>query len=291
MLKKALRFLRYERLFIKWCARKRPDFVIIGSMRSGTTSLYQYLKSHPDVIGSSVKEPSFFSWDSRMGIKKYMSLFPLKEEATDKLVFEASATYLHHRKAARRLNAAIPSIKIIVNLRDPIARAVSHYNYYANPESPFGLENPEQIETRDITQAFTDDLQGHEHRWNKKYCRFSLYGEQLEPYYELFGSQNILTLELQQMEKDPGSLMGRVSRFLGIDDSWFSAHQSAANKTESDVSLSADNKMQFDVHNAQEYDIDLPQELREALVGLYRDDVTRLQEITGERFSWSSDYA
>jgi len=104
-----------------------PHFIIIGAMNAGTTSLYHYLKTHPDIISSSPKEPSFFVQDRfRKGLEWYKSIF----KGAGRFAFEASANYSKRHLfpgVPKRMFKVVSEIKLIYLLRDPIERAKSHY--------------------------------------------------------------------------------------------------------------------------------------------------------------------
>ena len=127
-------------------ARSLPDFLIIGAKRSGTTSMYQYLLEHPQVLPlfpsadhlpmrANIKGIHFFDANFERGLGWYRSHFPLettRQRAAQRLgrpaqSGEASPYYLFHPHAAERAHAVVPSARVIVLLRDPTDRAYSHY--------------------------------------------------------------------------------------------------------------------------------------------------------------------
>src|SRR5688500_12756352 len=126
-----------------------PNFFVIGAPRSGTTSMYEYLDAHPDIVMSTVKEPDFFArsslddahplGDERVAslqedaeanavlnaeLNEYLKLFGRKDQRRRG---EASAVYLGHPTAAWHLHAYVPDARFVAILRDPVERAFSHY--------------------------------------------------------------------------------------------------------------------------------------------------------------------
>lgn len=111
-----------------------PTFLIVGAPKAGTTSLYHYLRSHPDVFMSEAKEPHYFSyagegqpaWGMR-SLDAYEALFDSVhgERATG----EASTWYLYSETAAEEIYRALPNTQIIILLRNPIGRAYSSWSY------------------------------------------------------------------------------------------------------------------------------------------------------------------
>mgnify|MGYP006439820863 CR=1 FL=1 len=114
--------------------RVLPNFIIVGAQKAGTTSLFRYLTSHPQIKAPfKTKEIHFFdggleSEDNyKKGLKWYKSHFPLKSKMYNKLTYEASPLYLFHPCAPKRIKKDIPDVKIIILLRNPVERSISHY--------------------------------------------------------------------------------------------------------------------------------------------------------------------
>ena len=115
--------------------RPLPDFLVIGAARSGTTSLYRYLERHPAIAAASMKEIHYFSIDHWRGVEWYRAHFPTA--MTRKIVTwrgdarcqtgEATPYYLFHPLAPERIADALPDIRLVILLRNPIDRAFSHY--------------------------------------------------------------------------------------------------------------------------------------------------------------------
>jgi len=113
-----------------------PDFLIIGSMKGGTTSFYSYLNQHPQILPCIIKESHYFSKFYGKGIKWYKSCFThtyaedFKKRILKKkfLTGEATADYYFYPHAAKRVHDVVPNAKIILLLRNPIDRAYSEYN-------------------------------------------------------------------------------------------------------------------------------------------------------------------
>lgn len=110
--------------------RTRPDFLFIGGAKCGSTSFAIYLDAHPQVCIRGPKEPNFWSWGNYA--EKYQDFFvnesPISRPlAEDRLSGEFSTSYLLHPLTPRRVYAALPEVKIILMLRNPVDRAYSHY--------------------------------------------------------------------------------------------------------------------------------------------------------------------
>jgi len=117
----------------------KPSFLIIGTQKGGTTSLFHYLQKHPNVLSPEKKEIQYFSWNYRRGLLWYRSFFPKKKN--NKIAGEASPDYLFHPYAAKRAYEYNPNFKIIVLLREPIDRALSQYHHEINKNKHFKYQD------------------------------------------------------------------------------------------------------------------------------------------------------
>ena len=120
-------------------ARMRPDFVLVGASRSGTTSLFTALTAHPDVRRPAVnKGVRYFDLNYQRDLAWYLGHFPLRPFAgAGARTFEASGYYLFHPLAVPRLAHDLPDAKIVMMLRDPVERAYSAWKH----ESARGFED------------------------------------------------------------------------------------------------------------------------------------------------------
>lgn len=280
----------YYRFYKEFSKNAFPDFLVIGALKSGTTSLYHYLNNHSQVASSSIKETNFFSWEYNRGIQYYLNFFPLKKEVIGNLVFEACPHYLADPKSARRIKAVLPHVKLIAILRDPIERAISNYNYFSSSTSKFGIQNPGQLDGRNIDQAFNDDLEGKEKRLFRQYCRLSLYGEQLKKYYEKFSSKNILVLDFDLMKTDIKRFLKKVTDFLEIDHEEFHAFLQSEETVESDASFEKKQDKTFRKYNVQHYSLQVDPQTGKDLIGFYTKDIQLLHQLSGTTFNWGKKY-
>lgn len=197
---------------------KKPNFFILGAGKSGTTSLYYYLKQHPQVFMSSVKEPSFFC-DVFQVVSNpiaYISLF--RDASHEKAVGEASHVYMSYPGAARTLKAFFPNAKFIVVLRNPAERAYSLYKHmiYQGLEWIGTFEKALAMEEVRIRDAAFRKTCPH-YFYNYLYFRSGLYGEQLERYLEFFDKENFLFLLFDELKTNHIGLISKAYRFLGVD--------------------------------------------------------------------------
>ncbi|MEQ8752500.1 MAG: sulfotransferase [Coleofasciculus sp. G1-WW12-02] len=109
---------------------KHLDFIIIGAMKAGTTSLFKYLQPHPEIYMIPEKETSFFSSDYYF--KKRWENFAnevFQGAPLDKMWGKASPSYMPDPRVPQRIYEIMPNVKLIALLRNPIDRAFSHYKH------------------------------------------------------------------------------------------------------------------------------------------------------------------
>jgi hypothetical protein len=163
---------------------KLPDFVILGAMKAGTTSLFRWLERHPDVALPEDKEPAFFSRDDRWarGVGSYAKLFAALP--SDKLSGEASVHYSDPAvasRAAARLHEVLPEARLIFLARDPAERLRSHYRHQVQRGR----------ERRPLLEALSEP--------DSPYVRCSLYDDALRPYLERFARERLLLVDFASL--------------------------------------------------------------------------------------------
>lgn len=185
---------------------RMPDFLIIGAMKSGTTSFFNLLGRHPSIFVPYWKELQYFSRDHKyaLGEKSYTEHFT--EAKKDQIVGEGSTCYSrwpHYPHAAERIAARLPDIKLIYLMRHPVERAYSHYGHIMQ-ERIVKKEGP--ILT--FEEALRDD---------KEIIDASLYKMQIERYLELFERDQILFLTFDELVSSPDELLQQTQEFLGVE--------------------------------------------------------------------------
>ena len=201
-----------------------PNFLIVGMCRCGTTSLYHYLKEHPDVFLSRVKEPSFFlaqslpvpekgigddARDYYRDLDEYARLFEKSEGCL--AVGEASADNLYHAdKVIPHIHKHLGDPKIIISLRDPVERAFSAYTYLIS-------ERREFLPFEDgLAQEEKRRQGGWRHIWF--YKEAGLYFRCVKAYLENFSRVKVCLFD--DLKTKPGPLVQDLYRFLGVDPSF-----------------------------------------------------------------------
>lgn len=200
-----------------------PNFFIIGAAKSGTSSLYMYLKQHPEIYMSPVKEPHFFSFDDQSKYTKgpgdpihkaitdfdaYQALFDgVKDE---KAVGEASTSYLYRPEAPKRIYTMLPDAKLIAILRNPIERAFSAYMHVVRDQRETAHTFSEAL-----TLEKTRKAAGWEPIWH--FTSVGHYHEQLSRYYSLFDREQIRVFLFEDLISSQKNMMKKIFRFLNVD--------------------------------------------------------------------------
>jgi Sulfotransferase domain len=181
-----------------------PNFIVIGAMKSGTSSLHRWLMSHPQVFMSEDKEPEYFATDRNWsrGQEWYESLFA---DAGDAIAIgEASTVYTKHpvhHGVPQRMARLVPEARLIYLVRHPLERIRSHYEHSLRLNS----------ESRPLAEAVRDD---------PKYVNYSRYAFQTDQYLECFPREQLLMVTSEDLRNHREATLSRMFGFLGVDPAW-----------------------------------------------------------------------
>lgn len=269
---------RWRRLTAPW--RLKPDFLIIGAMKAGTTSLYDILAQHPRVLPALRKEVHFFDLADRFdrGLGFYRAFFEtrqsrarlLAELGKPILTGEASPYYLYHPLAPQRVAQQLGRPRCIALLREPIARAWSHFQHakrYRWESRLFReavaaqLRDPERLER----ELLADPTRDHTAHQLLSYVHRGQYAEQLERWFAAVGRDNVLVLNAERFYRDTDAQVARVLDFLGLPPAKLALPKPS---------------------NAGGYKSDMRDDVRQKLLEYYAPHNERLFELLGERYDW-----
>ena len=177
-----------------------PDFIIIGAMKSATTTLHEQLARQPGLFMSRPKEPNFFSDDENYakGLDWYASCFEGPARTTS--CGESSTHYTKlptHPRTVERMVEALPRVKLIYVMRHPIDRLTSHYLH-------------EQTVGR-ITVGLEEAVDRH-----PELVDYGRYSMQLEPYLRAYGPESVHPVFFDRLVSRPDEELERIGRFLGV---------------------------------------------------------------------------
>lgn len=291
----------------------KPNFLIAGASKAGTTSLHEYLAQHPDVFMSTFKEPNYFvpgyayeNWDD------YLALF--RGARDEKAIGESSTGYLYCPESPEWIKSILSPVKIILMLRNPARRGESLYWWmvregYENASTFAEALELESSRARhpsfreSCPQFFPDYL----------YYETGLYSAQVRRFLETFGPRNVRTFIFEEFVSNPRITCREVFKFLGVDPTFeptIAIHNEAR--------FPASPRLQFWLRNrAPKYLRFLPAKIRRAvierlmnsntrrgsipkrdleseqrLLDLYRDDIQKLEQLLERDLSiWLHDGA
>ena len=209
--------------------RTLPNFIIIGSSKSGTWAIHNYLLQHPDV-DYSARNIHFFEYAYSNKISWYKSHFPTKlykslVESIHKrkcLMSEHTSTYLHHPLIPQRVKDGIPDVKLIVSLRNPIDRAYSNYHMFVRigtekrtfEDAVFSeLKRIEIIKENDNFQIKNPNFSNCV---EFNYLRHGTYVDKLENWLKFFRREQFCIVENKDLSKNPQQVFDKIFEFLNV---------------------------------------------------------------------------
>lgn len=279
------RRITYKRLAARQsipAERVLPDFLIIGGQRCGTSSLYKYLGAHPQIVPSLRKETRYFSVEYERGIGWYRAHFPTAAAMRglhwlrgSSRTFEATPDYLFDPRTPDRVAATLPYARFVVLLRDPVARAYSHWQHMRrlNLET-LSFTEAVELESERIGGELEELHRGRAGSFRKAF-RFSYvtrghYADQLQRWLQVFPADRFLILDAEDLFSHPEQVLAQVCRFVGVDE-WTPSEFRNYSRSASNCSNQADV-----VEAVQE-------DLRRHFAG----ENEGLARIVGRRFPWT----
>jgi Sulfotransferase domain len=280
-----------------------PNLIIIGGLKCGTTSIHHYLGLHPEINMSKPKELNFFvkelNWD--LGIPWYEGRFddrcPVRGESSPHYT-----NLPRYHGVAQRIHDNIPEARLLYMVRDPISRILSHWRHATGAG----------YESRPMEDVLLRDGQ--------TYITRSMYWMQLQPYLELFPRGQIEIITQEELRNDRDGTMRKAFSFAGVDPN-FSSEQFDREWEKSTAKESGQYQLMekliklpgfrsfdrnFDrlpermrwmvekvVHDPDAPEAPKPQltpEIEGHLLGLFGEDVRRLQEFAGREFEGWKNY-
>lgn len=265
-----------------------PNFIVIGASRCGTQWIHDNLMLHPDIyLPVERQELHFFSKYYDEGMERYEQFFD--DCKNEKAIGEVTPDYIFSEMAAKRIKHHIPKVKLIVSLRNPTDRLYSMYwilkgKYEENKNLSFEQKldkNPELIE------------QGY-------------YVDFLKPYFDLFGKENILVLQFDQLKNNPNVFLKSIYHFLGVNENFISPYKNTKINRATFRKYTGKSKILFFLWrglkkfklNRIAYKIEkwnsisipqMNQETREKLIKIYKPKISELSDFLNSDFShWNN---
>ena len=252
--------------------RQLPGFLVIGTQRGGTTSLYRHLVAHPQVESATPsKGVHYFDREPEKSLNWYRAHFPLARD-DGHISGEGSPYYLFHPLVPARVATALPEVRVIAILRDPVERAYSSYKQeYARGfedaetfEQALELE-PERLSGEEERIVRHPGYQSYSHQ-HHAYVGRGMYLDQLKAWRQHVPAERTLVLQTERFSADPASGMRAVFQFLGLEPVLQDSYRK---------------------YNARPY-ADMKPDTRERLAAAFAEPNRRLYEFLGEDFGWST---
>jgi hypothetical protein len=212
----------------------RLGFLIVGAPKAGTTSLFEYMRVHPQIHMPAEKELYFFNMNRnyRRGLDWYLETVS-RDAPADAVCGEATTEYLsgapypdeHDRTPTRvnghppeeiiprRIRAALPDVKLICVLRDPVARAYSHHRMMALgrvDSRSFEQAVEELIRPEALAQARITRSRDNGYVVNGEYCRL------LAAFLRVFPREQLMVIFSDELARSPRQTLANVFEFIGV---------------------------------------------------------------------------
>ena len=253
--------------------RLLPDFLIIGTQRGGTTSLYNYLQTHPCIGTTTTKEIHFFDRKYSKGLAWYRGHFPTAFQkyytqhlqGRTFLTGEATPSYLFHPHAFKRVAQALPGVKLIVMLRNPVDRAYSQHHHvikhgYVTSSFEEAIRDEEERIDRERKKILQDEAYDSYAYRHASYLSRGIYVDQLQTWMKVFPREQFLILKSEDFYANPARSFKQVLAFLGVPETELQVEKGEYKNYNNNVYASMDPQMRsrlieyFKPHNARLYD-------------------------------------
>jgi hypothetical protein len=247
-----------------------PQFLIIGVQKAGTTTLYNNLTQHPQLLMPGEKEVHFFDLHYDKGIGWYKNKFRNRNPFRSRIAGEASPYYLFHPMVAQRVALHLPKVKLIVLLRNPVERAYSHFQHeikykrehLTSFEQAIEMEN--QRIAADEKALMEGRLQKSAAHQSFSYISRGLYAKQIERWLEYFPISQMLFLKSEDFFANPKAELPAVYEFLGVKEIFPKV---------------------LDAQNVNHYP-ELKENLRKNTAAFFKEDAEKLVALLGDKFRW-----
>jgi Sulfotransferase domain len=251
-------------------AREAPSFLIAGAQKAGTTALFNYLGRHGSFRRPLLKDVHFFDLNHRRGLEWYLSHFPSKaamarlrrRTGANTATGEGATYYLFHPWAPARVAEAFPEIKVIILLRDPVKRAVSHYHHNVRmgrerlPMREAFERESDRIGTEAARLEVDPNFQSLNHQ-HFSYLARGAYAGQLRRWHRHFPSEQILTLCSEEFSASTDEIFRQACHFIGIPSRSLPSYlqERAARRIHRDQDAEAFARARFKSANEELFDL------------------------------------
>lgn len=202
-----------------------PDIYIIGTQKSGTTTLYHWLTQHPQLYGHPLaKDYGYFGLSQTDKDQLHQFLRFQRDSPPESQTIGGEANAMYTAFGPQRMRNLIPSAKLIAILRNPVDRAFSAYAYAVE----------RMMETRTFAQAIHEELAEmvyeHEDALQRDYLGHGNYARQLQEVYKYYRRDQVKVLIFEELREKPEKVLVETFQFLGVTND-FKPNMSVKNET------------------------------------------------------------
>lgn len=287
-----LRCSALARLPSSWLdvTHSRPDFLIIGGQKCGTTALYDYLVQHNQILPCAYKEVHYFNYQYGKGEYWYRRHFPLQKKITQArretglpiLTGEASPCYLLFPQTPQRVYDFVPRVKLIVLLRNPVDRAYSHYTMNVAKQTTFDVVEKRRVAREPLPFEAALDAEAERMKtalalleadplsrgqWLQmhSYQTRGLYAQHIHRWLQIFPRAQFLFIDSSELKENANAVFQRTLEFLGLEPCQLP---------------------RYEPRHVGEYSQPMNPETRARLVAYFQPHNAELYELLGRRFDW-----
>lgn len=257
--------IRFKYRLLTSESRSLPSGLIVGAMKSGTTSLYKNLTKYPSIHGPTKKEVHFFGENYKKGVNWYKAHFPMKEKVSGGEVIEATPKYIFSKGVPKQIKEVVPKAKIIMILRNPVNRAISHYMHEVRAgreKRPMKKAIKENMKRVKKEKKVSKDVLSH-----FSYLERGEYFRQIKRYINWFTKEKMKIVKSERMFREKSNVTKEVAEFL--------------------TGRRMD-KVDCEKHNAGDYNDSKYDEVKRMLREYYIDKNRNLYDLIGRDLEWEN---
>lgn len=257
---------------------KRNVFIIGGTMKAATTSVFMYLNSHPQICGSSVKETTFFAdqftGNRNIDINKYSNYFKKCTPDVD-YIMEASTGYLHNgMKVAQRIHSMLPDVKLLFILREPVDRLYSYYNHMINKfvkDFDRTISFDEYVEKSfEYSNNKTNSVQSQSNQLHFAALQYGRYVKYINEYLQIFPREQIKIMFYENLKANPKIFMCQLCDFMGIDAHLYDNYEFVKTNVTFDSKIKSIHKVALYINKISEPYLLKNQSIKNKITNVYK---------------------
>lgn len=295
---------------------KLPNFVVVGAPKSGTTSLYFYLRQHPNIYLPKIKELHYFSFpelglhSSGPGDAAVLSglcqtwgqyTAQYADVSNHSAIGDISPSYLYYSSSARKIVETLGLVRIVAIVRNPVDKAYSQYMHMVR----------EGLETLSFSDAIAAESGRRDQGWGDmwRYMESSLYGDRLDEFVTVFGQENVKVILFEDFIENTPSILTDLLNFIGVNpeieistDETFNRTGMPRSRYISDI-LRNQSPLKNLVKQVLPVELryrlrnwlmdlntgakpELPAHLRMSLMNYFREDIAKVERLLGKPTEW-----